>query len=899
LGSGSSEKPRVVHRRDYRPPNYTIDDVWLDFDLREDATRVDARLAVRRNPDLAGDPPPLVLDGEELETESVAIDGRPLAPGEYHVGEETLEIPAPPERFTLETRVHIQPQNNTALSGLYKSSGNFCTQCEAHGFRRITWFLDRPDVMASFGVRVEAERARYPVLLSNGNREQEHDVGGGRHAVVWRDPFRKPCYLFALVAGDLRCHRGAFTTRSGREVALEIWVEPRNVDRCEHALRSLQRAMRWDEETFGLEYDLDVYMIVAVGDFNMGAMENKGLNVFNSKYVLANPETATDDEYEAIEGVVGHEYFHNWTGNRVTCRDWFQLTLKEGLTVFRDQLFSADATSPAVKRIRDVVALRTSQFPEDAGPTAHPIRPESYISMDNFYTPTVYEKGAEVVRLYHTLLGPDGFRRGLDLYFERHDGQAVTCDDFRCAMADANGRDLSRFERWYRQAGTPRLEAEGAYDAEARTYRLTLRQSLPEAPASSPRDPLPLPVRMGLLGPDGADLPLVPDDADGAGGAAAGPPPTTRVLLLDEAERTWTFREVPARPVPSLLRGYSAPVKLAMRRERRELAFLLAHDSDPVSRWDAGQALAQELLLEQGARAAAGEPLALDPDFSRGFGAVLADPDLDGSLKSLMLALPGVRVLGQEMQPVDYEALHAAREFAAAGLARDHRAAFEETVGRAGEAGRYRVDKASIDRRRLRNAALRYLARLEDPEWTGRIARQFDEADNMTDRQAALAILVDLPGPAREAPLARFHERWKGDPLMLDKWFTVQALSTRPDTFERVRALYEHPDFTLQNPNRVRALLFAFATSNPVRFHAADGAPYAFVADAVLALDRLNPQVAARLVSAFNAWRRFDAERQGRMREQLERIARTRPLSKDVWEIVSRTLEGAPGASDG
>jgi aminopeptidase N len=880
----SAEKPQVVYRRDYRPPDYRIDTVDLDFDLREDETLVRARLAIHREPVAIGDVPPLVLVGQELTTVSVALDGRPLAGREYAIGDEELVIHAPPERFTLETLVRIHPERNTALSGLYRSSGNFCTQCEAHGFRRITWFLDRPDVMARYTVRIEAARERYPVLLSNGNRElEEKDLPGGRHAVRWRDPSPKPSYLFALVAGNLHCHPGTFITRSGRTVRLEIWVEPRNADRCEHALRSLERAMRWDEEVFGLEYELDVYMIVAVGDFNMGAMENKGLNIFNAKYVLARPETATDDEYEAIEAVIGHEYFHNWTGNRVTCRDWFQLTLKEGLTVFRDQQFTADQTSQPVKRIRDVVTLRTNQFPEDAGPMAHPIRPESYLSMDNFYTSTVYEKGAEVVRLYHTLLGADGFRRGMDLYFARHDGQAVTCDDFRAAMADANGVDLSRLERWYSQARTPKLEAEGRFDERSQSYTLRLRQSLPDAHETH-RDPLPIPVRMGLLDAEGRDLPLCLR-------GESGPAPTTRVLVLEERERAFTFEGVTQPPVPSLLRGFSAPVRLSMPRTRSELAFLFAHDSDPVSRWDAGQALAQELLLELAGDAAAGKPLALAPEFAAAIARVLDDPELDGSLRALMLGMPNLRVLGQAVQPVDYASLHTAREWTIAELARAHRARFEAILRETRSDGPYRTDRASVDRRRLRTTALRYLAALGEPDVTHEITRQFDSADNMTDRQAALQLLVDLPGDAREAPLARFYEIWRHDPLVLDKWFTVQALSTRTDTFERVAALARHADFTLANPNRVRALVSSFATGNPVRFHAGDGRPYEFLANIVLELDRRNPQVAARLAATFGEWRRFPVAQRARMRAQLERIARTKPLSKDVFEITTRALD--------
>jgi aminopeptidase N len=644
--------------------------------------------------------------------------------------------------------------------------------------------------------------------------------------------------------------------------------------------------MKWDEEAFGLEYDLDVYMIVAVNDFNMGAMENKGLNVFNSKYVLALPETATDEEYEAIEAVIGHEYFHNWTGNRVTCRDWFQLTLKEGLTVFRDQEFTASTTSAAVKRIGDVRRLRASQFPEDAGPTAHPIRPESYISMDNFYTATVYEKGAEVVRLYDTLLGSDGFRRGMDLYFERHDGQAVTCDDFRAALADANGADLTRLERWYLQAGTPLLTASGAYDAAQSTYALTLRQAYPDAAPGADvagREPVPIPVAVGLLGPDGADVPLRLE-----GEAQDGP--TTRVLLLDEAERRFVFTGLEASPVPSLLRGFSAPVKLRVARDREELAFLMAHDSDPVSRWDAGQALAQELLLELAAAAAEGLPLHLDPLFVDAFGRVLADPTLDGSLKALALVLPSETVLGQEMDVIDVDAIHAARQFAIAALASAHRAAFEATFERCESREPYRNDSASIDRRRLEIASLRYLAALDDPVWITRIARLFETADNMTERQAALALLVDCPGAERDAALDAFYRAWRHDPLVLDKWFGVQALSTLPDTALRVEALSRHPDFSLGNPNRARALVGSFAAGNGVRFHGADGRGYTFLADVVLELDPRNPQLASRLASMFSQWRRYDAGRRGLMEAQLERIASQPALSKDVYEMVARTL---------
>jgi aminopeptidase N len=882
MGSG---KHQVIHRSDYRVPDYWIDRADLYFDLGEDRAVVVATLSIRRNEQVLGDPAALVLDGEALELHRIAIDGRELDPREYHVEDDKLHIARVPSRFELETVVSIRPQDNTALSGLYRSSGNFCTQCEATGFRRITWFLDRPDVMARFRTTIAAPRSLCPVMLSNGNRTGAGELEDGWHWVRWEDPFPKPCYLFALVAGDLRCVASSFVTRSGRPVRLEVWVEPANAQRCEFALASLARAMRWDEQVFGLEYDLDVYMIVAVNDFNMGAMENKGLNIFNAKAVLALPETATDDDYERIESVVAHEYFHNWTGNRVTCRDWFQLTLKEGLTVFRDQLFSADVRSTPVQRIAQVRALRTSQFAEDSGPMSHPIRPESYISVDNFYTATVYEKGAEVVRMYHTLLGPAGFRRGMDLYFRRHDGQAVTCDDFRAAMADANSRDLAQFERWYELRGTPLVEARGQHDARAHSYALTLRQSL-ERPDGTPEPPpLHVPVALGLLGPDGRDLPLRLDGEREARGR-------TRVLELREREQTFVFADVPEPPVPSLLRGFSAPVRLRMARPREERAFLMARDSDPFNRWDAGQTLAQELLLELAQAWAARRKLALDPLFSEAWGRVLADPELDGSLKALALALPSERILAQEMEVIDPDALHAARRFAQAELARAHRGALQSALAALVGRGAYRADPESIDRRRLKHAVLAFLTCTGEPEALKLLVEELARSDNMSDTQAALALLVQHPVPERDAALERFERRWRGDPLVLDKWFALQAGSSAPDTCERVLALAAHPAFTLRNPNRVRALVGEFSAANQLRFHSPDGRGYRFLADQVLALDALNPQVAARLTSAFNPWRRFDASRQGLMRAELERVASKPGLSKDVHEIASRALEG-------
>jgi aminopeptidase N len=880
-------RPQPIYRRDYRPPDYLIDDVELRFELDASATLVASRLRVRaRDAASAG---PLVLHGEKLDLRKLAIDGAVLPRDAYRVDGEVLTIFEVPTAFVLEVEVVVSPRDNTELSGLYLSGDTFCTQCEAEGFRRITYFLDRPDVMARYRTTIVADKARFPVLLSNGNRVDSGELDGGRHFVCWEDPFPKPSYLFALVAADLRCHGGSFLTRSGRDVRLEIWVEPRHVDACEHALRSLQKAMAWDEEEFGREYDLDIYMIVAVSDFNMGAMENKGLNIFNAKYVLARPETATDDDYEDIEGVIAHEYFHNWTGNRVTCRDWFQLTLKEGLTVFRDEQFTADMTSAAVKRIQDVKTLRTAQFAEDQSPTAHPIRPDAYIEMNNFYTVTVYNKGAEVIRMFHTLLGAEGFRKGMDLYFERHDGQAVTCDDFRAAMADANGVDLEQFGRWYGQAGTPIVTAHGHHDADDRRYTLTLEQRAASNVDLEQWSALHVPVAVGLLGPDGRDLPLRVSSSSQPGPIVVRG--TTAILELREPTQTFVFENVDVPPVASLLRGFSAPVKLEHDRSLDELAFAMGNDADAFCRWDAGQTLAQHVLLELTDEAAQGRPLRLDPRLGEAWGRVLDDPALDGSLKALTLTLPDERLLGQQMEVIEVDGIHQARQFAVGALARAHRQALHETYDRLRLGGGDSIDRDAIDGRRLKNTCLRHLVALgDDADGVALALAQFHAADNMTDAQAALTCLTDTESSARDEALAAFHAKWRHEALVLDKWFSVQALSSRPDTLDRVIELASHPDFTLRNPNRVRSLLGVFAVRNQARFHAADGRAYTFLADRILELDPLNPQVAARLVGAFNQWRRFDETRRDSMRAQLDRIVRHPGLSKDVYELASKCL---------
>ena len=877
-----SKAPKPVRLRDYRPPDWRIDTVAVSFELGEETTLVKARLAIRRNPEgLMG---PLVLDGQGLELLSVAIDGSPLDAAEYQLSADSLTIASPPESFTLETEAEIRPQDNTALEGLYKSGGNFCTQCEAEGFRRITWFIDRPDVMATYRTEITAERARYPVLLSNGNLVLSEDLGDGRHRAVWEDPFPKPSYLFALVAGDLASVEDSYRTASGRDVALRIYVEPGNEDRCAWAMESLKNSMRWDEEVYGLEYDLDIFMIVAVGDFNMGAMENKGLNVFNARFVLANPETATDNDYAFIESVIAHEYFHNWTGNRVTCRDWFQLSLKEGLTVFRDQQFSADMRSAAVKRIGDVRTLRARQFPEDSGPLAHPVRPDSYIEINNFYTATVYEKGAEVVRMIHALLGADGFRKGVDLYFSRHDGAAVTCDDFVAAMEDATGVDLVQFRRWYAQAGTPKLQAEGRYDASSRTYELTLRQSTPPTPGQDDKQPLHIPVAVGLIDEAGRDMALRPDGEDTAADGG------TRILELREPVQTFRFQDVAEPPTPSILRNFSAPVIVEQDLPEDRRLHLMAHDSDPFNRWQAGQDIALQLMLRAVRAIQRDDAPPADTAFVTALGRTLNDESLDPAFAAEMLALPGEDVIADRMEVIDVDAVHAAREALRRSVADQLRDSLLEIYRRHTGNLPPSPDAAEAGRRALKNRALGYLAATGDPEIDDLCFTQYGNAQTMTDSMAALSLMAHGESPHRRRALADFRQRWAGDKLVLDKWFMVQATAPREDTLARVQALTRDSAFSMRNPNKVRALIGAFGSGNPVRFHAADGAGYAFLADRVLELDPLNPQVAARLLTPMGRWRRFDEARQEAMRKQLQRILDHDSLSRDAYEIAKKTL---------
>ncbi|WP_119678982.1 aminopeptidase N [Indioceanicola profundi] len=880
--------PKAIQLKNYAPPAWLVDTISLHFDLRDGGTTVTSRMGVRQNPARAAEgPAPLVLDGQDMELVSVAIGNRVLSPDEYAVTPDGLSIFKLPAAADVEIVTRIRPEENTALEGLYKSSGNYTTQCEAEGFRKITYFPDRPDVMAKYTVTLEADKDSCPVLLSNGNRVDGGEAAEGRHWARWEDPWPKPAYLFALVAGKLVHVEDRFRTRSGRDVQLRIYVEPGNEDKCAHAMESLKKSMKWDEDVYGLEYDLDEFNIVAVSDFNMGAMENKGLNIFNTKYILARPDTATDTDFLGIEAVVAHEYFHNWTGNRVTCRDWFQLSLKEGLTVFRDHQFSADMNSAPVQRIQEVSRLRQIQFAEDAGPTAHPVRPDSYIEINNFYTPTVYEKGAEVLRMYHTLLGAAGYRKGIDLYFQRHDGQAVTTDDFLAAMRDANPEvevDWEQFRLWYSQAGTPVVDGEAEYDAASRTYRLTLTQTVPATPGQPVKQPMLIPVSLGLVGPDGEDIPLRLCGEDEQG-------QTSRVVQFTQAQQTFIFRDVPAKPVPSLFRGFSSPVKLRFGYSDADLTFLMAHDSDAFNRWEAGQTLSTRLILSLVAQRAAGQELRVPDSYVEAMAATLDRASEDPFFASLVLSLPSENYLGQQMPVVDVDGIHAARSLVRRTVGTRLRDRLLTTYDANRQQGEFSITPDAIGRRALKNAALSYLMTAEDAE-AGKLAlAQYRAGGAMTDVLAALTAIAESDLPERDEVLEDFAQRWKGEALVMDKWFMVQAMVSRPETVERVTALLQHPGFSIKNPNKVYALVGGFA-GNPVCFHAEDGSGYAFLADRVIELDRLNPQVASRMAKPFARWRQYDPVRQSHAQRELQRIKSTEGLSPDVYEIVSRSLEG-------
>ena len=931
--------PQTIFLADYTPPAYLIDTVELTFELDPDATLVTSRIAVRRNSRsgvaaavssaAAGGAaaaarshaaPPLVLNGEHLELISVAIDGRPLGAPQYVQTNESLSIAGLPASFILDITTRIAPAANTSLMGLYVSNGNFFTQCEAEGFRKITYFPDRPDVMAIYTVTVIGDKTKYPVLLSNGNCTLRRDLDGGRHMARWVDPFPKPSYLFALVAGNLAKLEETIKTRSGKKKLLQIYVEPRDLPKTQHAMDSLIRSIRWDEQRFGLELDLDQYMIVAVGDFNMGAMENKGLNVFNTKYVLADAATATDADYDGIESVIAHEYFHNWTGNRVTCRDWFQLSLKEGLTVFRDQEFSMDMSGTAqgngvapstsgraVRRIGDVRVLRAAQFPEDAGPMAHPVRPDAYMEISNFYTVTIYEKGAEVVRMVQTMFGRAGFRRGMDLYFKRHDGQAVTCDDFFAAMDGANAGVLSAFERkqfsrWYAQAGTPRVAVNGSFDATSKTYTLRVRQSCLPTPGQPEKKALVIPLTLALFGKDGKSLPLKLAGEAGAHGNEA-------TLLCSGTDNVFVFEGVTKAPVPSLLREFSAPVALEFDYSDADLAFLLAHDDDAFNRWEAGQRLFMRLLTALARKASSGaaeprassgaaepraslrgEVLDVPANIIKAFRAVLLDRKIDAAFKAEALSLPSEITIAEQMHEVDPGAIHAARVFVRRALARACKAELLAAWKANAVAGPYRPDPVFAGKRALQGIALGLLMELDAADVLTIAIRQYDSAINMTDRMNALGALMLSEAAARNTALDAFYRQFSGDALVVDKWLALQGGARGATTLARVQSLMKHEAFSLRNPNKVRALIGTFCHGNPAGFHANDGSGYAFWAGRVIEIDAINPQVAARLARAAAQWKKLEPGRRALLHAALDRVAGQAGLSKDTFEVVSKSL---------
>ncbi len=877
--------PRPVYLKDYQPSHYLIDRIDLNVLLEPSKTRVTSKLKVRSNPKADVTGAALELDGEHISLEQVKLSGRKLDPSDYFVNDRQLIIPRVPNNpFTIETTVTCNPESNKALSGLYRSKDIYCTQCEAEGFRRITYFIDRPDVLSIYTTRVEAQIDEAPVLLSNGNCAEFGQVDGTtRHYAIWHDPFPKPSYLFALVGGDLRCKISTFTTQSGRAVDLRIYVEPGKENRCDWAMDSLKRSMRWDEKRFGREYDLDIFMIVAVSDFNMGAMENKGLNIFNDKLILASPETATDGDYAAIEAVIAHEYFHNWTGNRVTCRDWFQLCLKEGLTVFRDQEFSSDERSRTVERISEVRTLKAHQFPEDAGPLAHPVLPNKYIEINNFYTATVYEKGAEICRMIQTIVGESGFRKGMDLYFTRHDGEAATVEQFIACFEEVCDVDLTQFMRWYTQAGTPELFCELAHDAEREVATLAVQQVLPATPGQSRKSPLHIPLKIGLLDDIGLDLKL--ELVSGQLGADS-------VLHLTKRHEKFQFKNIKRRPVPSLLREFSSPVYANVDLSDGDLEFLITHDSDLFNRWQSAQSYAIRLIIQMVEAIKNGKHSKRGLPFARALASTLAHNDLEPAYRAQFISLPSEADVARRIaKDVDPEAIHRASMQLRRIVGRTLQGELLDTYKRHKERGPYFPDAKSAGRRALRNAALVLLAASDETKAKTLISKHYRSAKNMTDRTAALQILSHLRGKQRDQAFDDFYKEWRDDHLVIDKWFAYQAMSSLPNTVETVKKLYKHQLFSIKNPNKVRALIGAFAMSNQLNFHRPDGAGYDFVADKVMEIDTFNPQIAARLLGAFRSWRALESKRRAYAKKVLQRIAKSKVLSRDVYEIVTRMVE--------
>ncbi len=880
-------QPQTIYLRDYKAPNFFIEKTDLTFELDELFTTVTSTLTLKRNSAVAGNEP-LVLNGQELELVSLAIDGEIIDASEYLQDEESLTVSIPDNcQLTCVTR--IKPQENTSLEGLYKSSGMFCTQCEAEGFRKITYYLDRPDVMSQFSTKIIANKTAYPVLLSNGNLTDQGE-SDGQHWVQWQDPFKKPAYLFALVAGKLEFIEDHFVTQSGRNVTLRIFVEAKDLDKCDYAMEALKNSMRWDEQIYGREYDLDIFMIVAVDDFNMGAMENKGLNIFNTSCVLANSKTTTDVGFQRVEGVVAHEYFHNWSGNRVTCRDWFQLSLKEGFTVFRDQCFSADMGSSTVKRIEDVSLLRTLQFAEDAGPMAHPVQPPSFIEISNFYTLTVYEKGAEIVRMLYTLLGPDVFRRGSDCYFEKHDGEAVTINEFIAAMETASGRDLTQFKYWYTQAGTPTLQIKECYDESEQRYEITIKQIQPNTPEAKGKDkhPLHLPVAMGLVGEAGC-LALYPREYS----LVEQSDNTHWILELTQEEETFIFDKVTEKPVVSLLRNFSAPVKLNMEYSRDDYLLLMRNDSDGFNRWNASQQLAVSIIQEQIDSYRNNKELAIDTRLSEGLRAILTDSSLDKTMVSYMLTLPSEAYLAEIAEQIDVEAIHYARERLRQSLAENLGDELWDVYRNLSKPKTYVPNAEGIAERSLKNTALDYLMLLDNKSYQQSCVQQYYQADNMTDTMAALRALVHSQSPnlakEKESILASFYEKWQHESLVVNQWLSTQASVPHKSTLVSVKSLVSHPGFSLNNPNKVRSLIGVFS-NNAVSFHQENGEGYAFLEEHILALNKTNPQIAARLLTPLTRWKKYQTKQKALMRQSLENILVHEDLSKDVYEVVSKSL---------
>ena len=874
---------QMIYLKDYQATPYQILHVDLDFDLFPEHTEVRSLLQVKRRAGVVAKTP-LVLDGRKLELKKVSINGQQLEPSTYTASESELTLTQVPEEFTLEIITWIRPHLNTALEGLYMSEGMYCTQCEATGFRGITYFYDRPDVMVSFKVRVCADKEQFPVLLSNGNFIAKGDLAGGRHWSVWEDPFPKPCYLFALVAGKLGVREDSFISRSGKKIRLAIYADAKDIDKCDFAMLSLKQAMKWDEDAYGRECDLDDYKVVAVRDFNMGAMENKGLNIFNSSLILASQQTTTDDAFQRIASVIAHEYFHNWTGNRITCRDWFQLCLKEGLTVFREQEFSQAIGSAAVERIDQVNHLKASQFPEDDGPTAHPPRPDRFIEINNFYTRTIYEKGAEVVRVLKTLLGPELFRKGMDLYFERHDGQAVTQEDFVQAFADVSGRDLSQFMLWYTQAGAPHVKVREHYDAEAQKYTLHLEQTVAPTPTEATKKPFHIPVCISLFQSSGKPFDLYLENKLESYGDEC-------TLELKEEKQSFTFSKIKSKPIASLFRHFSAPVRLKTKSTTHELLFLMKHESDPINAWDAGQKLMlQEFLRIIDTLKSGDESASVSKDWKDAFGYFLRKKHADRSFHAKMLSSPYYEIIAQNMEVIDPTLIIRTKQILKQSLAKEYHDDLLNLYKDNADNGHFSMDAEAIGRRLLKNLCLSYLSGLNTPAILDLVLNQYQHANNMTDRFTSLFLLSNWDTPERSRILDHFYANWQHEDLMIDHWFSVQARSELPGTFEDVLTLTKHQAFKMQNPNRMRSLIFNFCKGNPLHFHHAGGQGYKFCADKVIEIDPANRQMSAALVRSFAQWRRFDASRQDLMKEQLERIRHQKGLSSDVFELVTQIL---------